>query len=271
MTKLVALDFDGVIADSAPEAFVVAARTFAGLRPAGAVAAALGPLGPIDAGSPSRDAVVAHPLLAEFLELMPLGNRAEDYGVALDAIEAGARIRDQAGYDAWRDRVDRAWLRGFHLAFYRVRTALAERDPAGWNALLGPYPVLPGVLRRRAHEVVLAIATAKDRLSVGRLLRSWGMEDLFPPDRVLDKEIGVSKAAHLEELGHRFAVAFPEITFVDDKVNHLDTAAALGVRCALAAWGYNGEREVRIARERGYLVCSLADAERQIFGSPAPG
>jgi hypothetical protein len=39
VTKLVALDFDGVIADSAPEAFVVAARTFAGLRPAASTGA----------------------------------------------------------------------------------------------------------------------------------------------------------------------------------------------------------------------------------------
>ena len=42
------------------------------------------------------------------------------------------------------------------------------------------------------------------------------------------------------------------------------------MRCALAAWGYNGEREIRLARERGYLVCSLEDVERQLFGSTAP-
>jgi phosphoglycolate phosphatase-like HAD superfamily hydrolase len=262
VTQLLALDFDGVIADSAPEAFVVAVRTFAQLRPAGALAAALAPL--LGDPAPPRAAVDAHPLYAAFLALMPLGNRAEDYGVALDALEGGARIADQGAYDAWHDRIDREWLRSFHRAFYRVRTALAERDPAGWNALIGPYPLLPELLRRRAREAVLAIATAKDRLSVGRLLRTWGMDDLFPPGRVLDKEAGVSKALHLAELQRRSGVPFPEITFVDDKVNHLDTAAPLGVRCALAAWGYNGERERRIARERGYLVCGLGDVE--IFG-----
>jgi len=267
VTHLLALDFDGVIADSAPEAFVVAARTFAQLRPASALVAALAPV--LGGAPPPRSGALTHPLYAGFLGLMPLGNRAEDYGVALDATERGARIAEQADYDAWRAHIDREWLRGFHRAFYRVRTALADADPAGWNALLGPYPVLPEVLRRRAGEVVLAIATAKDRLSVGRLLRTWGMDDLFPQDRVLDKEAGVSKAAHLEALASRFAVPFPEITFVDDKVNHLDATAALGVRCALAAWGYNGAREVRLARERGYLVCRLADVEAQLFGSAA--
>ena len=267
MTRLVALDFDGVIADSAPEAFVVAVRTFAQLRPASSLAPALAPL--LGAAAPPPAEVAAHPLLAGFLALMPLGNRAEDYGVALDVLAAGGRVEDQAAYDAWRNRIDREWLRGFHRAFYRVRSALADADPAGWNALIAPYPELPELLRRRAGEVVLAIATAKDRLSVGRLLRRWGLGDLFPEDRVLDKEAGVSKALHLEELQRRFALPFPEITFVDDKVNHLDATAVLGVRCALAAWGYNGERERRLARERGYLVCQLVDVERQIFGPRA--
>lgn len=268
MTRLLALDFDGVIADSAPEAFVVAARTFASLRPANAVAAALAPL--VAARTPTRAEVASHPLYPAFLDLMPLGNRAEDYGVALDALEAGALLAEQADYDAWRDRIDREWLRSFHRAFYRVRAALAEEDPAGWNALLGPYPILPAMLRRRSREVVLAIATAKDRHSVGKLLRRWGIDDLFPPDRVLDKEAGVRKTEHLAQLQRRFGIPYPEITFLEDKLNHLDGAAALGVRCALAAWGYNGEREIRLARERGYLVCSLEDVERQLFGSTAP-
>jgi hypothetical protein len=57
------------------------------------------------------------------------------------------------------------------------------------------------------------------------------------------------------------------MTFVDDKVNHLDAVAALGVRCGLASWGYNGEREVALARARGYLVLGLEDAEAQLFSS----
>jgi phosphoglycolate phosphatase-like HAD superfamily hydrolase len=58
---------------------------------------------------------------------------------------------------------------------------------------------------------------------------------------------------------------FAEITFVDDKVNHLDAVAPLGVRCALAAWGYNGPREHRLAQGRGHLVCHLEDLETQLF------
>ena len=55
------------------------------------------------------------------------------------------------------------------------------------------------------------------------------------------------------------------MTFVDDKVNHLDAVASLGVRCALAAWGYNGRREHELAAERGYLVCDLDNVEEKLF------
>ena len=58
---------------------------------------------------------------------------------------------------------------------------------------------------------------------------------------------------------------FERIVFVDDKVNHLEDVASLGVRCTLAAWGYNGPREHELARHRGFDVCSLAEAERVLF------
>ena len=267
--RLLALDFDGVISDSAPESFVVALRTFAALRPESRLAADAAAA--VGGEAPSRERVLAHPLYPAFLELMPLGNRAEDYGVILAALEAGARLPDQAAYDAWRDGLERDWLRTFHKSFYRVRTALSESDPRGWGKLMGPYPRLPAILRRHAGQVVLAIATAKDRRSVAKLLQAYGIADLFPEDRVLDKETGVSKTDHLAHLRAVLGIPYAEMTFLEDKVNHLDAAARLGVRCALAAWGYNGERELRHARARGYLVCTLDDLERQLFAEAARG
>ena len=139
------------------------------------------------------------------------------------------------------------------------------RGKSPWQALIAPYPAFVELLRRRAGEVILAIATAKDRRSVSDLLEAYGIADLFR-DRVLDKETGVSKEAHLAHLSQTCGIDFANITFVDDKANHLDAVSHLGVRCALAAWGYNGEREEALARERGYLVCGLSDVEAQLFG-----
>ena len=245
--QVLALDFDGVISDSAREAFHVALRTYAGLRP----------------GSLLR---ATEELYAGFVELMPLGNRAEDFGVILAALEEKAAIADQADYDSFYRRQDPAELALFHQRFYQVRTAWAERDPDGWRRLLSPYPGVLEILHRRASQVTLAIATAKDRFSVGMLLSDYGIASLFREDLVLDKETGVNKRSHLERLQQILEVPFETITFVDDKVNHLNSVAGLGVRCGLAAWGYNGRREWEAARQAGHLVLHIHDLEAQLFG-----
>ena len=59
---------------------------------------------------------------------------------------------------------------------------------------------------------------------------------------------------------------FEEITFVDDKVNHLVTVAELGVRPVLAGWGFNTPREHELARHLGFPVANFVDAEAVLYG-----
>jgi phosphoglycolate phosphatase-like HAD superfamily hydrolase len=276
LVNVLALDFDGVISDSAAECFLVALRSYLEMSREGLweisatrMEATLNdaPLLP----SPTLESVRALPLYRRFLRLMPLGNRAEDFAVALCALEADAEPADQAAYDRFKASHSDGFLAAFHQRFYAERHAWSRADPKGWISLVVPYPEFVALLRRRAADVVLALATAKDRVSVDMLLRSYGVAGLFEPELVCDKESGVSKRAHLHLLSERIGCGFEQITFVDDKVNHLDDVSPLGVRCALAAWGYNASREQQAARDRGYLVCSLENAESELFPRSALG
>ncbi|MFQ5417683.1 MAG: hypothetical protein ACE5FL_11610, partial [Myxococcota bacterium] len=65
--RLLALDFDGVLSNSAPEAFVVALRCYASIHPASRFAASAERFGAETA--PTPEAVAAHELFAPFLEL----------------------------------------------------------------------------------------------------------------------------------------------------------------------------------------------------------
>jgi phosphoglycolate phosphatase-like HAD superfamily hydrolase len=112
-----------------------------------------------------------------------------------------------------------------------------------------------------------AILTAKDGASVARLLASYGVAELVQ-GRVLDKETGVHKTHHLTALIGRLGVEPETITFVDDKVNHLERVAHLGVRCVLAGWGFNGPREHARAASLGFEVASLDSAETILLGGP---
>ena len=265
MFRLLALDFDGVISDSAPESFAVALLTYTKMIKGSRFQDRRAALESESLPTPSR--LTEDPLYADFLGLMPLGNRAEDFAISLSALEVRRPIDDQADYDAFRSELDESWLQEFHRCFYENRAVISRRDSTGWRRMMRPYPSFLEILHRRAGDALLAIVTAKDAQTVDALMRDYGIEALFPPERVLDKETGVHKDAHLRQLHETVGVAYDEMVFVDDKVNHLDRVAGLGVRCALAAWGYNGEREVELARQRGYRVCTLEDAEQQLFGS----
>jgi phosphoglycolate phosphatase-like HAD superfamily hydrolase len=268
--RVLALDFDGVISDSAPECFVVALRAYLevcrdarwGVEEV-AISQTLAEAS--TALGPTPDSVRSLPRYRRFLELMPLGNRAEDFAVALSAIDADADLVDQSAYDLFKARLSSDFLATFHARFYALRTAWCELDPDSWNSMTRAYPEFLALLRRRAGDSVFALATAKDRRSVEILLRHYGAADLFAKELVLDKEAGMSKRAHLQELRVRADCQFEDIIFVDDKVNHLDDVASLGVRCALAAWGYNAQREQRQAQSRGHWVCTLENAESLLF------
>jgi len=264
--KALALDFDGVICNSLREAMVVALRTYVQLEPGSALVEHLDSIECL-AGRATED-LEQHPLLRRAAPLIPLGNRAEDYGVALSALDSGLELEDQAAYDAYLASRPIGWLQRFHAEFYRQRHAFQADDPGHWLALHRPYPQVISLLRRRGAEVELAIATAKDGRSVRRLLERYGIADLFPPARLLDKETGVTKTAHLKELASRLGIGLDQITFVDDKLNHLESVAPLGVRCVLAAWGYNAEREQQRARQLGITVADLDEAEQALLGPP---
>ncbi|MCA9261718.1 MAG: HAD family hydrolase [Planctomycetales bacterium] len=262
--KALALDFDGVISNSAVESFLIALQTQVDLQPNSPLAALVKSLF-TDQPIPEADCVAATSAYQAFIDLMPLGNGAEDYGVAMAMVERGITTDDQQSYNALRSEYDLDYLLEFHNRFYATRHALAAAYPREWRRLMRPYPGITASLREWSQGVRLALATAKDRPSVDALLEDYGIADLFPSSLILDNEAGSNKTAHLNAIADRLSIELHEATFIDDKVNHLDSVAPLGVRCVLAGWGYNTPREHALAEERGYLVCSLDDCQRQLF------
>jgi phosphoglycolate phosphatase-like HAD superfamily hydrolase len=261
--RVLAFDFDGVLCDSSRELFVVAVDALAGIEPDSTLLSRLAPL---------RDEALAggnrfreNPLYQQFSDLLPLGNRAEDFGVALRAMEGSKTISDQAQYDGFYAELPVAWRDRFHLEFYAARGRLRESDPGRWMALHLPYPDLVAALERHRGKFLMAVATAKDSPSVHLLLAELGLKDLIDSRLILDKETGVEKTVHLRELQRRTGTPFHDITFVDDKLNHLVKVASLGVRCVLAGWGFNTDRERVTARRLGFAVARLDDLDRTVF------
>jgi len=210
--------------------------------------------------------LASDPLFAAYERLIPLGNRAEDFGAAFLAVEAGLDLQDQAAYDAFFAAQDRTWLDSFHRDFYVQRERLRSESLERWLRLHEPYGPFLDLLHRRRHSTRLTIATAKDRRSVSLLLSHHGAGELIPDEMIFDKETGTEKTHHLRAIAAILGVALARITFVDDKVNHLHRVASLGVRPVLAGWGHNSPREHAAALDAGFTVATLHTAEEVIFG-----
>ena len=262
--KVLALDFDGVVCDSLRECFATALATYEELHPESPLIRRL--RGRCGDGRWHGLDVADDPIAISFEAMAPLGNRAEDFGVALRAVEGFLELTDQGAYNAFYATIDGEWLERFHAAFYEQRDRARAFDLHGWVDLHRSYPAFHELLRRRSSETTLALATAKDRRSAELLLDRMGIGGLFAPEQVYDKETGTSKTAHLTAISRYTGADFEAITFVDDKVNHLETVAPLGVRPVLAGWGHNTPREHELARKNGFAVANIDDAEEVLFG-----
>jgi len=253
--RVVAFDFDGVLCDSSREVFVVAVDTLAAMEQESALVADLAPLR--DDALAGGDDFRSHELYIRFSDLLPLGNRAEDFGVALLSMEQSKNITSQDAYDSFYAQVPESWRELFHRRFYESRARLRAADVDRWLALHLPYPPLVEALEAHRDCIRPAVATAKDAQSIHILLKALGLETFFDPRLILDKETGVEKTVHLGELQRRTGTPFDRITFIDDKLNHLEAVVGLGVRCVLAGWGFNTEREHQAAKRLGFEVVHL--------------
>ncbi len=258
--RALVLDFDGVLVDSQREFTTVAVAAWADLAPGSPLTARLGHPGGGLLGLPADDA-------ASFSRLIPLGNGAEDFGAALTALDRGVELADQAAYDHFLASLDPAWLDAFQRAFFRQRAALRTRDLSAWLALHRDYPPFSAVLERHRDDAALAIATAKDRVSVRLLLDHLGLGPLFRDELIEDKETGPDKARHIMALVERLGVTPAEVTFVDDKLRHLEAVAACGARVVLAGWGHTTDAERARAAAAGFPVASLASVEAILFAA----
>lgn len=236
--RLLALDFDGVIWDSAGECFEIAMRTWEALH---------GQRPPVDEG--------------DFRRARWLVRVGGEFEAVLAGLSEGRDLGSGTGEQFARLAADRVGqgLR-FEREFYAQRRRARELDRAAWLALQRPYPEVLGelpALTRAFREVV--ICTTKDEASVRELLATVPLE--LP---ILGKEFSLDKRDQMNHLASARGVPLEGIVFVDDLLHNLEPVASLGVRVALAGWGYNPPSERRRAQALGIPVLQPGDLVRDL-------
>ncbi len=243
--KVLALDFDGVIWDSAGECFEVGWRAYKEL------------FGSDLSGEVNR---------RKFLEGRPHARTGHDFFLLLRLIETRPEVDlvrfPWPEFVALRQALAEESAR-FNTVFYQLRSKYRDQDFSLWASWQAPYPDLVALLDRwETRFLGTALATTKDQASAHALLQSSGRD--WP---VFGKEFSLDKEQQIRGIAAKYGVGPEEILFVDDLLENLEQVKPTGAYLAMASWGYNSPESRDEAAALGYpvvdtrgldsLLCSL--------------
>lgn len=150
--------------------------------------------------------------------------------------------------------------------FGEARDEWIARDTAGW---LGSHRFYPGVLARLRKALVshpVYILTTKQERFTRQLLGAEGV--MLPQERIWGLERNISKGQMLEQLLAEPSLPGARIHFVEDRLETLYDVVKQpgldGVRLYLAGWGYNMPAQREQARRHPRVKVWTIDRFLQI-------
>ena len=240
MKKVLALDFDGVIWDSAGECFQVGWRAYQELT--------------------GRD-LSADIYKEGFLHGRPLARTGHDFYLLLLLMEQepSRDLRELSLKDFAQYRSSHATeATEFDRVFYRLRAHYRDTEPKQWVSWQKPYYQVLQLLDDWEEEFSgLALATTKDTASATNLLALTGRN--WPG---FGKEFSEHKADQIFGISQHFKVPPEDILFIDDLVENLIQVEPTKARVALAAWGYNLPQSRKQAKKDGREIVTLDSLAR---------
>jgi phosphoglycolate phosphatase-like HAD superfamily hydrolase len=237
--RVLALDFDGVIWDSAGECYQTGWRAYKELT--GRV---------LDGREYERG----------FLRGRPLARNGHDFYVLFALMdEDPSRDLAQMPHSQFvKERSVRAEQASkFDRVFYLLRSHIRDTQQKTWFSWQKPYPELLKLLDKWEDKFSgLALATTKDTASAQALLNST--KRFWP---VFGKEFSEHKADQILGISQHYKVAPSEVLFIDDLLENLHQVKPTGAKTALADWGYNLPDSWAQAKEEGFPVVTVAQLE----------
>jgi len=228
MSKILALDFDGVIVDSIDECFE---------RTVEAYAAICGPF------------LVSLAFKNFFYKYRYLVGPASHFVFLVDAIKShldtkennhsviqvfNQLVVDEIGKESNRKK-------DFEGSFFLSRKNVRSLDEAAWLAKHKIYKqILPFIADYCPNSIY--IATMKDSDSVQLLLKYFSID--IPSQNIMGTELGPNKKVHIKKILKTTGVRPADIKFIDDNVGHLIEVIDCGINLAFASWGYGDAKSI---------------------------
>jgi FMN phosphatase YigB (HAD superfamily) len=219
-TQLLAMDFDGVIADSVLECAVAGYNgyeAYCGRE--------------VRINTPEE---IASDELHLFRKMRLYIRSGEDYIYLLQAIEDGVIIDTQEEFDKFKKiYMDRK--KSYYQLFYSTRRMMMTSDYENWIGLNPLYKGMRDFLKTMRSMIYIVSTKASEYII--KILESNGIE--FNPKCIHDAGLESSKTDIILGIMQDHHLEPQNMIFIDDHLDTLHKVKSTGVRCLLAGWGYN--------------------------------
>ena len=250
--KILALDFDGVIVDSAWECLFVSYNAYFKVYERKENDFFGGELFTFENWENIKKRYKKE--IEHYRIMRPYIRGANDYGLIIKLIEEKKLIENQKEFDKYRKSVDFDFD-AFHQEFYKERDRLQELDFKAWFNLEPSYPkIVEGIKQLLGRGTKIIITTSNRLKSIAPTFAQEYLGFEIKKEDILDKRFGEDKSEQMKYIVKSHNIKFEEIYFVDDLVSHLIQTRPLGVKVFLAGWSYATDIQKEEARKQNITI-----------------
>ena len=245
--KILAVDFDGVISDSALKSLFVSHNAYCKYYDSKVSKNFDGKLFTFENWETMKkkyqDVMAYYHRLRSYIEL------SGDFYVIIKIIEEKIKIDNQQEFIAYRKKLQFDY-QFFRELFFKEKEEWQRESFKKWF-FLSPvfHEVVKGIQWFQKEGQKVVIATSNLGEAIHRAFQPEYIGFKMDIEDIFDKNYGKHKAEHMQAIANKYGVALEDIYFVDDQLSYLIGTDALGVNVFLAGWGYCTESQKIQARK----------------------
>jgi len=245
--KILAVDFDGVISDSALKSLFVSHNAYCKYHDSKVSKNFDGKLFTFENWEKMKKKykkeMEYYHRLRSYIEL------SGDFFAIVKVIEEQIQIKDQKEFIAYRNQLKFDY-HFFRELFFKEKEEWQKKSFKKWFFLSPVFKeVTRGIQRFLQEGQKVVIATSNLGEAIHQAFQPEYIGFKMDIEDIFDKNYGKHKAEHMQAIANKYGVALEDIYFVDDQLSYLIGTDALGVNVFLAGWGYCTESQKIQARK----------------------
>jgi len=250
--KILAVDFDGVISDSALKSLFVSHNAYCRYFDAKTKKNFGGQLFTFENWETMKKEYAKE--MTYYHQLRSYIELSGDFFAIIKIMEDQVEIKDQQEFINYRNQLQFDY-HFFRKLFFQEKEYWQKKNFKKWFFLSPVFSdVVKGIQQflQEGQKVVIATSNRGEAIHPAFLPEYIGFE--MDIDDIFDKNFGKHKSEHMKAIAAKYGVPLKEIYFIDDQLSYLMGTNSLGVNVFLAGWGYCTESQKKEAKKESIPI-----------------